>query len=123
MLKKLRNNTAQVIIGEYLIVFFLIVAVMSAMTIYFKRSIQARIRDSRLSMYNTIFTRTTGYYNGNLYSEYEPYYAETEASVDRNEDDSINILPGASSGIFQKTINDFTSTQINSETVAPRFVK
>ena len=122
MLKNLRKNNAQVIVSEYVAVFFLILAIMSAMTIFFKRSIQARVHDARAYMFNTVLSRTQGFYNGNLRIAYEPYYAGSDANVLHSESDQTEILPSFpfTSGIFRKTVNDVTSMEVYSETAPPR---
>ena len=53
----------------------------TAMTIYFKRGVQARIHDARNAMLNIVVNRTAGYYTGNIQIGYEPYYASTESAV------------------------------------------
>lgn len=120
MLKSLRNKNAQAVMGEYVLVIFLVMAVLTAMTIYFKRAVQARIHDARDYMVSEVRVRTAGSFDGNLYKEYEPYYGNTVATVFRSMDDQTMILPGASSGIFQKIYNETVAVQVNSETAPPR---
>jgi hypothetical protein len=120
MLRYLKNRRAQAVMGEYMVVIFLVLAVIVAMAIYFKRAVQARIHDARDYMVSEVRTRTRGDFNGNLYKEYEPYYSNVAALVARDADYTTRILPGASSGIFQKIVNETTSMQSISQTAPPR---
>lgn len=120
MLKNLSNRQAQAVMGEYVLVIFMVLAVIVAMTVYFKRAIQARLHDARDYMVNDVRQRTVGSYNGELYLHYEPYYTNTIATVARDASSTTLILPGASSGIFRKVIDETTSVQVNSETAPPR---
>ena len=120
MLRTLKNKNAQAVMGEYVLVIFLVMAVLTAMTVYFRRAVQARIHDARDYMVTEVRARTTGVFNGNLYREYEPYYGNTSARVFRSTDYEARVLPGGSSGIFQKDYNETVSVQVNSETAPPR---
>lgn len=120
MLKNLSNRQAQAVMGEYVLVIFMVLAVIVAMTVYFKRAIQARLHDARDYMVNDVRQRTVGSYSGELYLHYEPYYTNTIATVARDASSTTLILPGASSGIFRKVIDETTSVQVNSETAPPR---
>lgn len=120
MLRYLNNRRAQALIGEYVLVIFLVMATISAMTIYFKRGIQARIYDARNYMINDVRVRTQGSYFGNLYYGYEPYYINSDATITRDIDYTTTLLPGGSSGIFKKTISESTGVEVSSETAPPR---
>jgi hypothetical protein len=120
MLKQLRNNKAQAITSEYVLVLFLVVGMMTAMTIYFKRAIQARIRDARTTMINTVLVRAANHYNGMLFYEYEPYYANTTSAIFRDTVSETRVLQGKSSGIFNKIIDEQTAVQTMSEIAPPK---
>ena len=106
---------------EYGLLFFLVVGMITTMTIYFKRSMQARIRDARVYMFKSVQNRTAGYYSGNLYVEYEPYYANTTSTVDRGGSENVYLVPtpGLSSGIFRKVFSDTIIVNTRSETAPP----
>ncbi len=123
MLKYLKTNKAQAVMGEYVLVFFVVMGMATAMTIYFKRAVQARIFDARNTMFNIVVNRAQGYYSGNIYAisfEYEPYYGNTVSTIARRENATTELLPGATTGIFRKTFDDVTAVQTQSETAAPR---
>lgn len=123
MLRYLKTNKAQAVMGEYVLVFFVVMGMATAMTIYFKRAIQARIFDARNTMMNIVFNRTRGYYSGNIYYEYEPYYGNTVSTVARRENATTELLPGATTGIFRKTFDDVTAVQTQSQTAPPKDAK
>ena len=113
-------NKAQAVMGEYVLVFFLAIGMATAMTIYFKRGVQARIHDARDAMLNIVVNRTAGYYTGNIQIGYEPYYGNTVSTVVRRENTTTNLLPGATTGIFRKTFDEVTAVETFSETAPPR---
>ncbi len=107
--------------GEYVLVFLLVMGMIAAMTIYFKRTVQARIYGARNSMINMVANLAGDYYdNISLQREYEPYYGRTDSMVMRQTNAGINLLPGGSTGIFRKTVNETTAIQTESQTAAPR---
>ena len=115
-----KTNKAQAVMGEYVLVFFLAIGMVTAMTIYFRRAVQARIHDARDAMLNIVVNRTAGYYTGNIQIGYEPYYGSTVSMVVRQENATTNLLPGATTGIFRKTSDAVTAVQTHSETAPPR---
>lgn len=106
--------------GEYVLVFLLAIGMVTAMTVYFKRAIQARMFDARNTMLNMVLNRTQGYYSGNIQIGYEPYYGNTVSIVARRQNATTNLLPGGTTGNFIKTIDETTAIQTQSETAAPR---
>ncbi len=110
--------------GEYVLVFFLAIGMVTAMTIYFKRAIQARIYDARNTMLNMVISRAQVSYNtdlGNIIQiGYEPYYSNTVSTVVRQESTRTNLLPGGTTGIFSKTIDEMTTIRTQSEAAPPK---
>ena len=105
--------------GEYVLVFFVVIGMATAMTIYFKRAVQARVFEARNAMLNMVLNRTQGYYTGNVQIGYEPYYGNTVSTVARRENAATELLPGATTGIFRKTFDDVTAVQTQSQTAPP----
>ncbi len=123
MLKRFYNKKAQANFGEYLLTLFLVVGMMTGMTIYVKRALQARYYDARNTMVQTVRDEAAGYYIGEVRTEYEPYYANTEATVERDILSKTELFEGTrekSAGIFKKTFNEMTSVQVLSETKPPK---
>ncbi len=105
---KIKNKKAQVI-SEYAILFFLVVAVITAMTGYLRRVLQARIWDARNMMMNTIANNYSCPTSYSMVYEYEPYYLQTAS---RNNNDSVSterLSAGGTTGMFNK---EFLSTII-----------
>jgi hypothetical protein len=98
----------------------MVLSAIVAMTVYFKRAVQAKIYDARNYMVNEVRDRTADEFSGDLYTGYEPYYTQTSANVLRSARDETRILPGGTSGIFQKEYNESVSTVVASETLPPR---
>lgn len=109
--KHIQSPKGQMVASEYVIVLFVVVAVISGMSVYFRRAVQGRIRDAHNAMINIVRTRLAGNYAGtNVFVQYEPYYQNTISDVTRvvqNTDRNLPSLP-LSSGIFRKTLNETT---------------
>jgi len=120
MLRKLHNRKAQAVIGEYIVLISMVLAAIVAMTVYFRRAVQARIYDARNYMVSEVARRSAGNFSGDLYPEYEPYYTETNATVHRYSDDKSRLLAGGVTGIFQREYNEIVETYMNSETLPPK---
>jgi hypothetical protein len=109
--------------GEYVLVFVIVLSVMGAMTVYFKRAIQARMYDARNAMVGTVYERTNEInYVGEIGVAYEPYYTNTTSSVQRTSESETRLKPGLTTGIFSKTINETTAVQTESTTAPPKDV-
>ena len=119
MFRPLQNNRAQATFGEYALIFILVIGMMTAMGVYFKRLIQGRLHDARNYTIYTVRDRASGYFNGNLYLEYEPYYSNVASFVSRSSDTQSNLVAGGVTGIFRENINDKTSLQTYSVTLPP----
>lgn len=121
MFKIIRTNKAQAVLGEYVLVLFLVAGMITAMGIYFRRAIQARIFDARTTMLNTVIQRAQPYYPQDLSNEirvgYEPYYGNVASTVGYRTDSTSRLLQG---GASVKTINDTTTVVSQSETAPPR---
>ena len=120
MFKNLHNNRAQATVGEYLLVFFLITGMITAMTIYFRRALQARAKDTRNYMFTEVAQRTQGVYSGNFFVEYEPYYSRSDSVIFRDLSGNETLSEGGTTGIYQKDMDDFTSVRGKSRTLAPK---
>ena len=79
-----KNQTAQAI-SEQILLFFVVIAVITSMSLYVQRSFQAHVRDARHYMYNMI---NSAPHIGNYYVEYEPYYVKSLSNIKRKAQDS-----------------------------------
>lgn len=118
MLKILKKNYGQVTMSQYVILFFLAIGSLVAMTTFVQRVLQARIRDSKIYMIDNVQTLT----GVNVTYEYEPYYANVSTIMDKNRDEQTQLLGGGATGIFRKIINADTRSTTNSEQAPPKDV-
>lgn len=88
------------------------------MTTFVQRALQARIRDTKIYMIDSV-QNITGV---NASYEYEPYYANVSTVVDRNRNEEMQLLGGGATGIFRKIVNAQTQTVTNSEQAPPKDV-
>ena len=126
-LHPLSSRKAQVVMGEYALLIVLTVFAITGMTVFFKRVLQARIRDARWAMqkmvrnsYDGTAHQTTDIFDGTIWLEYEPYYGNRTTYIASDIDDKIELRSGGSSGRFTKRLNDTTRTTTNSFMHPPR---
>ncbi len=120
MLRRFENEKAQMVAGEYVLVFFVVVAMLSGMTMYFRRAVQAKIRDAHSSIITTVRNRVGNIYGGNdVFVQYEPYYRNSVTDTTTLFADTTAVLPSLplSSGIFRKDYNQTTFSNSVSFTV------
>ena len=110
-----KKNRAQVI-GEYALTIALVIVVLVSMTFFLRRLFMARIKDSRDAMLRIVRSS----YNGTIPTEYEPYYAQTNAEVTRNINDQTNLVAGGRTGVFRKTYNEAISVNSQSVQLPPK---
>ncbi len=123
MLRNFHDKKAQMSVGEYALTFFLVVAVVLAMSVMFRRVVQARIHDTRDYMVNYVVQNTGPHYDGNLYLWYEPYYMNIVSNTDTIGVTRRSLGAGGSSGIYGSTINQETRVQAISNTAVPRLYR
>src|SRR6185503_530218 len=121
MFKKITNIKGQMVFGEYVLTFFIVISMMLGMTLYLKRALQAKLRDAKLGMVSVVQSRAAGQYIKQARTEYEPYYVNTSSTVDRDSSSvqRLTISPGFSSGIFDMQIDESTDIKTTSNTVSP----
>ena len=119
-MSKLINNNGQAVSSEYVLVFFIILGMMTAMSVFFKRIIQGSIHDARNKMVEIVEKQTSDYYDGNLYYEYEPYYTYANTTVYRDVEEKTTLAGGGPAGQFRKEIDERTTVRVLSETMPPK---
>ena len=90
-MNKLKNNKAQANLGEYALIFLMAMTVLTVMSVYFKRIIQARLYDAKKTMVDMVAEETQGLHEGNVYGEYEPYYTQASAQITRSTDEESEL--------------------------------
>jgi hypothetical protein len=126
------NNKGQTVLSEHVMIFFVVVAALVAMTTIVQRGFEARIHDARNFMINSVMNNSVCDSNcvaatGNISYEYEPYYTQTIADTEHNEEDYKGATTGNSASIgaiYVNTMNEETKTisisgQLPSECVGP----
>ena len=124
----IRCRKGQAVVPEHVVVFFIVVAALTAMTVYVKRALQARVRDSNIYMVNVASNacaqaeagRTAAwnvdcqgaanFQNGQLRPEYEPYYGMVNSDVQRG----YSETQGFNGPLFTKQFTDNRTTATTS---------
>ena len=115
MFKRSRSNKAQMT-GEYALTLFLVVGVITAMTIYVRRALQAQLYDARRYMFNTVKTAP---HIGKLNLYYEPYYIQSNSLVDQSINEKEETRGGGQTGRFRRVFDDTTTVQTDSTQLPP----
>ncbi|MCP3685696.1 MAG: hypothetical protein GY861_23870 [bacterium] len=119
MLRQLKGNQGQSTVSEYVMIFFLVIGVIVTMTVYVKRTLQARVIDGR----NFMIATAREALGNSVRKEYEPYYTNTVMTPDRYTRKTIDLQGsgvGGSSGRFLKTTVDLKNIHAVSRTLPPR---
>lgn len=125
-------------IAEYALTFFLVIAVILAMSTYIQRTLQGRMRDARIYMVETASSacgsdclNATGLSSDTktIGMQYEPYYVQTNALVSRQAQDwktlegvgyyDIHGIPRFGTGIFRAQTNTQNQSTASSNQLAP----
>ena len=104
--------------SQYVLVFFMAIGAIVAMTTFVQRTLQARIRDSKIYMMRNI--KTYGNVSANMAWEYEPYYANVSTVTSRNRSEETRLLGGGATGIYRKNVNAFMASETNSQQAPPK---
>ena len=109
------NNKGQAILSEYVMIFFVVIAALVALTTFVQRGFEARIHDARNFMINSVTNsgacdanclQATG---GNIFYEYEPYYSIMAANVQKNQQDTTGATQ-ALGAVYTGSSNEATQT-------------
>ncbi|OGX06010.1 MAG: hypothetical protein A2Z88_05985 [Omnitrophica WOR_2 bacterium GWA2_47_8] len=128
LLKRLKQKNGQAVLGEYVLLFFLVVAGITAMSVYMKRAIQGRLRDSRQYMQrmvlNTLRDQSIpGDPDPQIWAEYEPYYMNRVTDTSSTIYDEKHLLPsgpGTTSGIYRSRIDETKVIKSTSNQAPPK---
>jgi len=116
MLRIVKNKKAQSLASEYVLVFFIAVGVISAMTIFIKRSLQARIYGAHQYMTNTIRDNFVPDYNG----LYDPYYLEKEAEIAHSATVTDRIMGDGTKEVYNRTLDQTSNIDAHVTNLAPK---
>ena len=117
MFKILANRNGQGSVVQYSLTFFLVVAIVTTMSVFVRRAVQGKIFDGKNFMFNIVgdvyFNSELNFRGGGLAIEYEPYYLErdTQRVVDSTGVER-GIVSGDAypSGIYQQEPNERTQS-------------
>ena len=118
MFKILKNKKGQGMVIQYAMTFFLVVAVITGMQLYFRRVIMARTADSLKYIAKEVSVSV----NDVVGAQYEPYYVETAANRDATSDQVASQLADipSSTGISHVEYNEQTTTHSVSAEAPPK---
>lgn len=111
------NKKGQSILSEYVMIFFVVIAALVAMTSFVRRGLNARIHDARNYMIDSVSNNNVCDANcvqaagGKIAYEYEPYYTQMIADVYQNSQASTGITNGSAAeigAIYTKSLNNLT---------------
>jgi len=114
----IKGNKGQGTAVEYALVFFVVLAVISGMTVYVKRVLQARAVDSLHYMANTVAAD----YSGSFRYQYEPYYMDVNSIKVVEAEDMVGEkqgVPGTGIAVFE--YDDWTRQKTRSNQLPPSF--
>lgn len=119
------NDKGQAILAEHVMVFFIVVAALTAMTVLVRRAFEARIHDARnfaIEMAaNACDVNCQAASNGVSWG-YEPYYMQTFSDVQRNSDNHQGITNGSAGelgAIYISSVNDTSNISSISHQLPP----
>jgi hypothetical protein len=98
--KKWHSQNGQSILSEYTMVFFIVIAVVVAISVYVQRSFEGRIHDARNFAIDAVANSDVCDANclmatgGVVKHEYEPYYTQMAASSQQNQDQTFTATSG-----------------------------
>jgi len=118
------NKKGQAVLSEYVMIFFVVIAAIVAMTVFVQRSLQGRIHDARNYMIDSV-TNTgacdancllaTGATTNQIPYQYEPYYAQVLSDTEHNEALNSGMTNGQAAAIGAVYTKGFSDT---SKTIA-----
>jgi hypothetical protein len=123
------NNKGQASLSEYVMIFFVVIAAIVAMTVFVQRSLEGRIHDARNFMISSIAdskvcdTNCLNATGGSIANEYEPYYSLILSDVQQNAQENSGLTQGNSAETGSKYIkntNDLTQTIATSKQLPPQ---
>ena len=126
--KGIMNNKGQTILSEYVLIFFVVIAALTALTVFVQRGLEARIHDARNFMVNSVINsgacdanclQATG---GTIGYQYEPYYAITLSDAQHYVQDNFEATSGnaqAIGAVYTKLLNENTNTISTSSQLPP----
>lgn len=117
-----KNTRGQAPISEYAFIFVIALAMILAMTVYVRRTLQSRLRDANQYMAREVRDKAGEGLVGSIMLEYEPYYLKSDSEIAQssNTEKVLGSAFGTTSGRFNKTINEYLAVNTVTETKPPK---
>jgi hypothetical protein len=106
------SRRGQMVAAEYVVVIFIVLGAIAIMTVYMKRTIQARAHDAQRM---ALKSAAVGL-NKSVLVEYEPYYVNQYTMTDQDVVDNTRIVP---TGDYLKETNTLRSVTVESTQLPP----
>jgi hypothetical protein len=122
------NNSGQSILSEYVMIFFVVMAALTAMTTFVQRGLQARVHDARNYMVDAVMntavcdTNCLAATGGNIAYEYEPYYAYMDTNVQQYDKENAGATSGRATALgvtYLRSLNQATQSNAYSVQFPP----
>ena len=104
------------IINEYAITIVIVASAFIAMTVYLQRTFQAKVRDANQTMLRAVSESAPGV---EVPQEYEPYYTETNSTIESGIARDTSLKDGGFSGGAGKTFRERSAVTTDSIQLAP----
>ena len=124
IMANVNSQKGQTVLPEYVVVFFVVIVAMVAITVYIRRALQARQRDAKVYMIDMAAQGcaqadlnsggsldcqgAAGINGGRFIYDYEPYYSQAASNVDRGQAEQTALFVNS---IFHKW--SVGQTQVN----------
>jgi len=132
MAKQRRSHSGQSILSEQMMIFFIVIGVVVAVTVYVQRTFKARIHDAQDFMINSVADNNVCDANclmatGNKISnEYEPYYQQLTAQSQMQREQDLTAAQGNANvigAVYRKFFNQEIQTSSFSNQLPPELAQ
>ncbi|MBF0511592.1 MAG: hypothetical protein HQL13_04595 [Candidatus Omnitrophica bacterium] len=119
------DNKGQSIMSEHVMIFFVVIAALSAMTLFVQRAFEARVHDAHtylIKQVNSACDANCQMAANGIGYEYEPYYTRTLSFVAQNSEDMSTIQKGheaSFTSVYGRSYHQKTSATVNSSQLPP----
>lgn len=125
------NNKGQAVLSEYVMIFFVVIAAVVAMTTFIQRGFEARVHDARNFVADAVTNsgacdanclNAAGITGNQIPHEYEPYYAQMLSDVASNKQEDAGTTTGNAQvlgAVYTKSTNEATATISTSNQLPP----
>jgi hypothetical protein len=114
------NNKGQSVASEYVLIFFVVIAAVVAMTTMVQRALKGRVHDARNYMIDSVVNSgacdancmAASNLNARIPYEYEPYYSQALSDVGSTKKDTSTTRPSTRRGeaIYTQYSNESTTS-------------